>query len=610
MISPPNRGSINGQALQEHFHDPFLTESVNFMPENIGTDVWDMCYYLFGLNREFIRGFEHVVDFHLTDIDFPGDKTGDKKEKAELREWLMDGVKIFDFFKKVGLEYGCYGNSLPTPNIPFDRFLIDTRHGEYRNWTIQTCAKLGRVKFLHQEGMYEVVDPLESDKAVSKRKRIKLPFRDRVANDPNRLSFDTLNIRDVILNVAPMGGAKRVIRRFHPEFIRPLETGDPFYASTVPIDFLTASAKQMDFVLDKNHVRHFMAPTINGIRNNAFGIPETLLNFRNIYHLQVLRRTDEAIGQDYVLPFRVMTPKVDGAGGQMIDPNMAMWRSEMAHLIKERRANPYAMHALPFPVVAQDLFGTGKQFVPAESMQWHTDNLYHAMNVPVNLYKGTMEQEMVPVNLRLFASGWSFLYRGFNDILKWVVEWYCRMRREDPPDVRLTPSRIADDMERRQFLVQLVSAGELSRKTAYKSFDIDDPVKEKKDRMEEDIEIARNQQKVESEFQQEQELGALAQQDQQQSSGGGGGQSGTYGGAPSGVPVTPIQRQGQVQEKAQEWLGMSVGDRMRDMANVRNTDPTLYALAMQEKKKMERQGESQGRQQVQQQAQKGGGPQQ
>jgi len=590
----------NGMA---QFHDPFLSESVIFQPDNIGTDVWDMCLFLYVRNQEFINGFRRVIDFHLTDIDFYGDKTGDKKEQAELKEWLMDGIKIFDFLKKVGLEYAVYGNSFPIRNPAFTRFLMDTRFGRTSRWEIAMCEKLGPVKFLHQECKYEVVDPLDADKAVSKRKRIKLSPRDLVNKDPSRLSFDTMNIRDVICNIAPMGGGRRIIRRFHPSFYQPLETKDPFFASTVPLEFLRASAKREDWVYDPEHVRHFMAPTINGIRNLAFGIPETMLNFSNIYHLQVLKRTNQAVGQDFVIPMRVMSPAM--SDGQEYSPNMRVWKEEMRQVIKNHRHNPYAIHASQYPISMADLSANTKQFVPADIMQWHTENLFDCLNIPVELYKGKLEQEMVPVALRLFASGWTWMYRGFNDILRWAVSWYYKDRNEDPPKIRLTPSRIADNMDRRQYLVQLVAAGEISRKTGFAAFDIDDPGREAEDRMDEDIDRARKQQKAEAEYQQEQELGALAQQDQQ-----GGAQGGAYGGAPSGVAITPADQQGKADELAQQWLGMPHGEMLKDMARVRNTDQTLYALAMQAKKKLEQQGASQGKQMLQQQAQQqiGGAP--
>lgn len=591
--------------------DPFLTESTSFLPENLGDDIWDLCYYIFHLNRKFLRGYERVVDYHLTDIKFGGAKKGDEKERREHREYMMDHVKIMNLLKVIGLEQGCYGTSIPTVNLPFSRVLVDRRNGEYREWTIDMCEKLGPVKFLLQERMYEVTDPLDADKAVAKRKRVKFIFRDRVSRDINKLSFETLNIRDTIYNVAPMGGGTRIIRRFHPEFIRPLQTGDPFFASTVPLDFLRAASERKDFVYHPDYIRVFKAPTINGIRNNGYGIPETFMNFREIYHLQVLRRADEAIGEDFVLPFRLLSPAA--MNGNFPDPNNVIWKSEMTEMIKRRRSDPYAIHATPFPVTAQSIFGEGRQFVPAESMQWHSENLMDAMNIPVELYKGTIKQELVPVALRLFASGWSWMYRGFNDITRWVSKWVYDLRREDAPDISLESSRQADDIERRQFMVQLASAGEVSRRTAYRDFDIEDPVAEKEDRMQEDIDIARRQQKIETEFQHEQELGALAQDQAntgagQGGQGGGGDAQGGYGQSPAGVATTPIMRQQQVQEKAQEWASMSNGDRMKDMAAVRGKDQTLYDLAKAELDRIRRSGESQGRQQAMQQA--GGGGQQ
>jgi hypothetical protein len=66
-------------------------------------------------------------------------------------------------------------------------------------------------------------------------------------------------------------------------------------------------------------------------------------------------------------------------------------------------------------------------------------------------------------------------------------------------------------MEKRHIWLQLAAGGEVSRETAYKAFSIDSAVDEAKRRAEEDIEIQRVRQKVQSDFEREVTLGSVDQ---------------------------------------------------------------------------------------------------
>ena len=66
-------------------------------------------------------------------------------------------------------------------------------------------------------------------------------------------------------------------------------------------------------------------------------------------------------------------------------------------------------------------------------------------------------------------------------------------------------------MEKRHIWLQLAAGGEVSRETAYKAFSIDSAVDEAKRRAEEDIEIQKIRQKIQSDFEREQTIGSVNQ---------------------------------------------------------------------------------------------------
>jgi hypothetical protein len=63
-----------------------------------------------------------------------------------------------------------------------------------------------------------------------------------------------------------------------------------------------------------------------------------------------------------------------------------------------------------------------------------------------------------------------------------------------------------------------------------------------------------------------------------------------------GGDMNPLDIQNKAAEMAQQWLQMPVGERQKQMAAVRTSNPNLHAMAKQKMEEMRSQAESQGRQ--------------
>lgn len=589
-------GGANGQTP---FEDPFLMDSAQYMPRSMD-NVWDYCFFLFHMNGSFRQAVRRVVSYFLTDVEFIGDNTGDDKEQRKFKEILIDQINIFGVLFKAGMEYGCYGNSFLRRYFPFERVIIDKRSGHTKEYALSMLEQLGPVKYNYKEMVYEVADPTDNPKGGTTRKRIKLPFRDKPSKDVTKMCVDNLDIRDIILVPSLMGQQTRIIYRFSQDFLFKVHNGDPFHVNSVPIEFLEAIAKNEDFLFHPGQVFHLKAPTINGLRNNAWGIPETLANYRTIHHLQVLRRIDEAVGLDYLLPFRVFTPEPSAAAsGALYDSLFGTFKSEMTELIARRRANPTAIHAAPFPIALQELGGTGKNLVTADLVKVHTNQLMEEFNIPAEMYTGQMQLQNIPTAIRLFEKSWSFLYWNFNQLLKWVADGVQDVRREHRFSLQLEKSVMADDLEERQAYMQLVAAGEISRARAYRTFNIEDPIEEKRRRLREDLEIEKDKAKLQQGFDQEMQTGNIGQPPPEQPGAGAPLGAGGYGNPPQGANVTPLDVVAEADQIAQQMLQIpDNGTRSKELQKLKATRPDLHAMVKQKMEEYRAQGASQGRKQV------------
>ena len=299
----------------------------------------------------------------------------------------------------------------------------------------------------------------------------------------------------------------------------------------------------------------------------------------------------------------------DANGGDMTQSLlMTDFTANISEMIARRRKDPFAMHSLPWPVNYQEFSGEGKQLTPKDLIQFQTNDMLDGMGYPAELFRGTLAMQTIPTTLRLFENTFHFLYRGFNNYAKWVIRRVRSYANQAPLQASLQLPSIADDLEERQVYLQLAASGEVSRGKAYRVWGIDDPVREAKERMQEDIAIQKEQMKLQQQWQKEQQSGSLDAIMGQQQGSGGSSAGGAAGSAPQGTEMTPLDMDNKASQTAQEWLGIQDnGTRSKAMNQVKGSNPQLYSLAKQKMEDMRSQGASQGRKSVGQQAGSPGG---
>ena len=104
-------------------------------------------------NPQYRRASARVVRHFITDFDYPGEGSAEEKEK--LDEYLTYQLKLPQALAEMGDEWACYGNAFYRVHFPFDRYLIDRRHGaEYALEMFGDDAE-----FNLEELEYEIPDP-------------------------------------------------------------------------------------------------------------------------------------------------------------------------------------------------------------------------------------------------------------------------------------------------------------------------------------------------------------------------------------------------------------------------------------------------------------------
>ena len=493
------------------------------------------------------------------------------------------------------LTGNCYGNVFISLYFPFERFLICPKCSTtYHNEAIDYKFEYRRLHF----------------NAECRKCGYRGPFghEDRRSPDHEQVKIIRWNPKQMKMRVHPVSGSIEYFWELPGQFMAKLKDGNKFYVQDMPWSILSCLKpdvkSQMDtkdvlFKFSRNSIYHLRETTLAGIPVVGWGIPPILPNFKLAYYIQVLRRFDEAIALDFIVPHRVIYPeKTSGGADPLMVESMNKFVGIMQNMIKKHRADPTTIQVAPFPIGYKMLGGEGNALTPKDQIGLAIDELLNASGFPAELYKGSLSIQAFPVALRLFEKTWGSWVAGCNDLISWILKRISRHFMWGEMSGKLRSVTLADDIERKALALQAAAGMDISKATAYKPFAID--------YMEEQKRVVEEQQAV-AKLQQE----AMAEQEAQQglegAAPGGGGGAGEMG-----MGATPGDVYQQAQQLAQQLLFQTPeGLRRGELIKIKHSNPTLHALVLQQmdelRQEMSRQGGAAMTEQTKQQMQGQGG---
>lgn len=551
----------------EKFPNPFFDIASEYVPSDIN-QIFELTEFLMMTMAPFRAVTQRVVRYFLTEIVLEG---GEAEDREHYEDLFSKQLKLLDLLGEVGDDFQVYGNVFLSLYLPFDRMLVCPQCKT--NYHVETD-----IKWKFRDGGFVARCPKCGYDGV-------FGHKDRCSPDVSRVKLIRWNPKFVSLRVHPVSGRTEYYLQLDRELVRKIQEGNPFYLNDTPWSMIECALQKKDnlFRFREGQLFHLKAGSLAGLPIRGWGLPPMLPNFKLAYYIQLLRRYDEAITLDYIVPFRVLFPQAQTADGKDALSMMSMgtFVSQMKNMVDNHRRQLTDIQVAPFPVGYQMLGGEAKALSPKESIQAAFDELFTSMGYPVELYKGSLSLQAAPVALRLFEKEQCHLVHGYNDILKWIVGLVGRYFRWETRkiDVKLRPVTLADDIERKAIMLQSAAGQDISKQTAYRTVGID-YMDEQRRVVEEQKEIMRLQRKAQEE--------AV----QQPLDGSGGENSGS--GAVTGA--TPGDVAGQASDLAAKLISMDPTSRRRVLLDVKKTNPTMHALIIADLEDMRNQAASQGRQ--------------
>lgn len=590
----------------DSFPSPWLDIATLTMPNQI-RNVLDWCQYVFYNASTYRRAQERIVSYFITDIEIgsvdPNRSVGDD-EKEKYEHFLRDVLDILPTLKAMGLDRACYGNAFASLMIPFRRYLVCPRPGCGFMVPLRQAVENPKFQFRWSDFQFIVTCPRC---ATGSGYRGPWLVRD-MEDSEDKIRIKRWRPQEIEIQYDIYTGETAYLWRIAPEYKNQIRRGDLFALERCPTQILDAIRRDSLFRFADDAIFHMKELTLGGLNNRGWGVSRILTSWRDIWYVQVLRRYNEAIAMDYVVPFRVITPAPRAGSplgqGQLIDPLLVQhggdFVAQVSHMLRMRRRDPARWNVLPFPLQYQALGGDAQQLAPRDLLEQGMETLLNASGAAVELYRGSLQLQTAPVALRLFEADHGGLVRDYNAFLRWVVRQLSRLLSWEVVDVRMKRVTHSDDFQLQMALLQLMMGQAISRTTAFKMLGLDF-----KDEQRLIAEEARFEQATQARMQEEMEQAAFGQQIAKGMSLAGGGQtadqgapsSGASGAAPGAagpppgpvtgmllsgtVPQTPQDMLATAESIAQQLLAMPESQKRQELLALRQKNEVLHALVRQ-----------------------------
>ena len=451
------RGRMQGSPTNGvNYPHPFFDVAHTYLPATV-KQLFRWCRYYFLTNPLINATVFKLSEYPITDIIV------DHKSDRVRKRWegyFQEHLRYRPFQIECGLDYFTYGNCMVSLGFPFHKYVKCTscnykeRADKIRaSWTFTnltfrlTCPKCG------------VTNEAEAT--------------DFYYKDANGIKLIRWNCEHIEVNYNDVTGDSTYFYTIPPTVRNDIVIGKKDIVEGVPQVFIEAMRQKKGIVFAKDNFFHLKRPTL-AQQDRGWGIPIVLPVLKDTFYLQLMKKAQEAILLEHIVPLRILFPQ---AGSGTADPyttiNLTDWRDHVAAEIARWRQDNNYIPILPLPIGNQTVGGDGRALMLTQEIQTWSEQLMSGLGVPREFLVGGMSYAGTNVSMRMLENQFLGFILRHKQMANWVMQMVANYMGWPEAEIRFKPFKMADDIQRKAFLFQLNQAQKVSDRTLLADSDLD-----------------------------------------------------------------------------------------------------------------------------------------
>lgn len=452
-------GRIQGRMVNGvNYPSPFFDVAHTYLPTSMKM-MFRWCRYYFLTNPLINATVFKLSEYPVTDIIIEHDNP----EVVKIwTEFLQDGLRYRPFQIECGLDYHCYGNALVGMHYPFTKWLsCRTPLCQFKapaekcqqHWIFTSLEFRLNCPRCHQVAPADVEDTFIKNASGIKLLR--------------------WNPEDVETRINELTGEQLYSYNIPPSVKNDIMLGQRDVVMHIPQLFIKAMKEQKGILFTKDAIFHMKRPNISST-DSAWGTPLLLPVLKDTFYLQIMKKAQEAILLEHIVPLRVLFPQpASGSADPFTSVNLVDWREFVASEIARWRYDNNYIPIMPLPLGNQTIGGDGRALLlTGEITQW-SDQIMMGMGVPIEFLRGGMSYAGTNVSMRMLENAFLGYINRQEQLLRWIIKKVAFFMGWPVVGVRFKPFKMADDIQRKMYRLQLNQANKISDTTLLADDDLD-----------------------------------------------------------------------------------------------------------------------------------------
>lgn len=539
----PRGGGFSGYTY------PFLDPASQAGPKN-WKQVYDWGRLVYMRSPEFVDAHRKLFSYFSTELEVAAADADDQElDNDEINNWkdlLVDKLGYTEQVAQLGISVALFGSQIVTVQSKCDRMLV-CPHPECGHVTnMLKGIEDGGLDFSYAHGSGKFLFRCPSPNCPNRGRKVAAVIKDWHRRSANDLYIKQWPPDEILIDYYLWTDRDEIYWRIPEYYKQAVRRGHAETLAEADLDVLDAIRQNKLFRFYRDRVFHAKELSIAGLGLRGRGVPRSLTLAPQIWSLQVLRHQNQVLGMDYLIPIGFFSLDENQKGGQFSGPmagvDVGNFQRDMEAMLSSHRRDPSRRYAVNYAVRYQVAGGEASQLAPVQLMEVAKTDIYDGAGVPLEMYRGSLNIQVMPVAARLFESANQTIPSLLNRFVSFTGRRVAEELNKPQVSIKHQRSTVVADITRQSILLQGRQLGDVSRHTAYGSMDIDTNV-ERDRRTAEMLEDAKAEQDLNRTLEEESlslQMRAMpAPMPEQQSQ--QGGMPPEQGGAPMPPGMSPTQ---------------------------------------------------------------------